>query len=163
MSPGALYRYFSSKEAIIEAICEADRSEDAAIFAAVLNNPEVIEGMVFGAMTHIRFVHEANAAPLFAQICAESMRNHAVASTCRKNMEKVQAMFSDYLGLAKAKGEIDPPVEIEIVVPALMAFVHGMALNDLPSIGVPLEKLEILVRATLEGMLRPTNRTANRA
>ena len=29
MSPGALYRYFPSKEAIIEAICEADRKQDA--------------------------------------------------------------------------------------------------------------------------------------
>ena len=29
MSPGALYRYFPSKEAIVEAICEADRREDA--------------------------------------------------------------------------------------------------------------------------------------
>ena len=31
MSPGALYRYFPSKEAIIEAICAADRREDARV------------------------------------------------------------------------------------------------------------------------------------
>ena len=33
MSPGALYRYFPSKESIVEAICEADRARrhDAAL------------------------------------------------------------------------------------------------------------------------------------
>ena len=156
MSPGALYRYFSSKEAIIEAICEADRREDAALFEAILGNGDVIEGLVMGAMKHIRFAHETNAAPLFAQICAEATRNEAVDSTCRLHMDTVKATFTDYLGRAKARGEIDPPVDVQIIVPALMAIVHGMALHDLPSEGVPLEKLEILVRATLQGMLRPT-------
>src|SRR6476646_7997324 len=42
MSPGALYRYFPSKEAIIEAICEADRADDAKLFAAILSNPNVV-------------------------------------------------------------------------------------------------------------------------
>lgn len=158
MSPGAVYRYFASKEAIIEAICEADRREDARIFEAVLGNPDVVDGLVFGAMTHIRHVHETSAAPLFAQICAEAMRNGAVESTCRFHMEQVQAMFRDYIGAARARGEIDPPVELDVLVPALMAIVHGMALNDLPALGIPYEKLEVLVRASLEGMLRPTGR-----
>jgi AcrR family transcriptional regulator len=160
MSPGAVYRYFASKEAIIEAICEADRREDARLFEAILGNPDVIEGLVFGAMTHIRYVHETNAAPLFAQICAEAMRNDAVESTCRFHMEQVQAMFRAYIGAAQARGEIDPPVELDILVPALMAVVHGMALNDLPALGIPYDKLEVLVRASLEGMLRPTGRFA---
>jgi AcrR family transcriptional regulator len=163
MSPGALYRYFSSKEAIIEAICEADRREDAKIFEAVLSNPNVIEGLVFGAVTHIRYVHETSAAPLFAQICAEAMRNGAVESTCRFHMEQVQTMFHDYIGAARDRGEIDPPVELDILVPALMAIVHGMALNDLPSLGIPFEKLEVLVRASLEGMLRPTGKLSPKA
>jgi AcrR family transcriptional regulator len=163
MSPGALYRYFASKEAIIGAICEADRREDAKVFETVLSNPDVIEGMVVGAMTHIRFVHETNAAPLFAEICAEAMRNCAVESTCRDNMEQVQAMFLDYLGRAQERGEIDPAVELDIVVPTLMAIIHGMALNDLPALGIPFEKLEILVRASLVAMLRPTGKIAGKA
>jgi len=157
MSPGAVYRYFVSKEAIVEAICEADRREDARIFDAVLGNPDVVDGLVSGAMTHIRHVHETNAAPLFAQICAEAMRNDAVESTCRFHMQQVQAMFRDYIGAALDRGEIDPPVELDILVPALMAIFHGMALNDLPALGIAYDRLEVLVRASLEGMLRPTS------
>ena len=160
MSPGALYRYFSSKEAIIEAICEADRASDAELFASILSNPNVIDGAVEGAMAHIRHVHETHAAPLFAEICAESMRNEAVGRSCLKNMERVLVVFRGYLGGAIERGEIDPPVDLETLLHTIMAMVHGMALNDLPSQGVSFDKLEILARASLEGMLRPTNKSS---
>ena len=160
MSPGALYRYFSSKEAIIEAICEADRANDAELFASILSNPNVIDGAVEGAMAHIRHVHETHAAPLFAEICAESMRNEAVGRSCFKNMERVLDVFRGYLGGAIERGEIDPPVDLETLLHTIMAMVHGMALNDLPSQGVSFDKLEILARASLEGMLRPTNKSS---
>lgn len=155
MSPGALYRYFPSKEAIVEAICEADRRQDAEVFAVVLQNPDVVEGMVHGAMTHIRHCHETNAAPLFAEILAESMRNDAVELTCERNMGQIQDMFRDYLGAAQARGEIRPLVEIEPLMASLMAIAHGMALSDLPSMGVPLDRLETILRATVVALLRP--------
>ena len=50
-------------------------------------------------------------------------------------------MFRGYLGGAIERGEIDPPVDLETLLHTMMAIVHGMALNDLPSLGVPLDKL----------------------
>jgi hypothetical protein len=41
-----------------------------------------------------------------------------------------------------------------------MSIGEGMAINDLPARGVPLDKLEIVLRAMIEGMLRPTESTA---
>ena len=158
MSPGALYRYFDSKEAIIEAIAEADRRQDAEVFSGILTNPDVVEGMTAGAMAHIRHMHEKGTAGLFAEICAESMRNPSVEGFCQKNMEQVAEMFGAYLGGALERGEIDPPVGLDVVLPVMLSIAHGLALNDLPAKGVPLEKLEILLRATAEGMLRPTGK-----
>jgi TetR/AcrR family transcriptional repressor of uid operon len=160
MSPGALYRYFSSKEAIIEAICEADRAEDAKLFARILQNPSVVDGIVEGAMAHMHHMHDTDAAPLFAEIYAESMRNDVVGVTCLENMEQVQEMLQGYLGRAIERGEIDPVVDLNVLLPSLMAIAHGMALNDLPSLGIPFEKLEIVLRATIEGLLRPTGKSS---
>lgn len=159
MSPGALYRYFRSKEAIIEAICEADRAEDAKLFARVLQNPSVVDGVVEGAMAHMRHMHETNAAPLFAEIYAESMRNDVVGVTCLENAQNVQEMFHGYLASAIRRGEIDPVVDLDALLPSLMAIAHGMALNDLPSLGISYEKLERVIRATVEGLLRPTGKS----
>ena len=75
-------------------------------------------------------------------------------------MERVFEVFRGYLGGAIERGEIDPPVDLETLLHTIMAIVHGMALNDLPSLGVSLDKLEILARASIEGMLRPTNKTS---
>ena len=159
MSPGALYRYFPSKEAIVEAIVEADRREDTEIFNIVLSNPDVVEGVVIGAMAHIMHMHRNGAAPLFAEICAESMRNEAVETMCMKCMTDVQDMFRLYLGRAIERGEIDPPASLDALLQVLIATAHGMALSDLPSLGVPLDEIETLVRASVRGMLRPTNPT----
>lgn len=156
MSPGALYRYFESKEAIIEAISEEDRRQDAEVFSGILTNPDVVEGMAAAAMTHIRHVHEKGTAPLFAEICAESMRNPSVEGSCRRNMDQVAGMFGAYLGAALERGEIDPPVGLDVVLPVMLTMAHGMALNDLPARGVSFDKLEIVLRAITEGMLRPT-------
>jgi TetR/AcrR family transcriptional repressor of uid operon len=159
MSPGTLYRYFKSKESIIEAIAEADRAEDAKLFARVLQNPSVVDGVVEGAMAHMRHMHETNAAPLFAEIMAESMRNDIVGVTCRENMDLVHEMFHGYLAGAIERGEIAPVVPLEVLLPSMMSIAHGMALNDLPSLGIPYEKLECVVRATVEGLLRPTGKS----
>ena len=161
MSPGALYRYFPSKEAIIEAITEADRREDAAIFSAMFENPSVVDGVVEAAMAHIRHVHEQKIAPLFAEIRAESMRNSAIRLTCQENMTAVSGRLGTYIGNAMARGEIDPPGDLKTVLAMFMALGEGLALNDLPSLGFEPEKLEPLVRATIEGMLRPTARHAD--
>lgn len=159
MSPGALYRYFPSKETIIEAICEADRAEDAKLFAAILSNPSVVDGVVDGAMTHLRMMHQNSATPLFAEIMAESMRNEAVAFTCMKNMDTVLQLFREYLGSAVARGEIDPLVDVGSLLHTLMGMVHGLVLHDLPARGVPYDKIELLVRSTVEALLRPTKVT----
>lgn len=158
MSPGALYRYFPSKEAIVEAICEADRREDASCFDGMFNNPSVVDGVVEAAMHHIRHVHDTNKAPLFAEIRAESMRNPAIDLTCSRNMGEIGERFHKYLSAGVERGEIDPPVGFETLLPTIMAIGEGMALNDLPGRGVRMDELEILLRAMLEGMLRPRRR-----
>ena len=158
MSPGALYRYFASKEAIVEAICEADRKQDAELFKLILQTPDVVEGVVMGAMAHIRHIHEEKMAPLFAEIMAESMRNGSIDCVCRENMEQVMQMLGAYLGRAAQRGEIEPVAPIESLLPTMMSMCHGLALNDLPSEGVPLEQVEIILRASVVGILRPTGR-----
>ncbi len=155
MSPGALYRYFPSKEAIIEAITEADRSHEAEMFAAMGENRNVIDGFVNAAMGHLRYIHESGNAPLFTEIRAESMRNEAIQFTCHQSMGEVQSSFRDYFEAAISRGEIDPCVELETILPVLMAIGEGLAINDLPSKGVSLDRVEALMRVTMEAIFRP--------
>ena len=54
MSPGALYRYFPSKEAIIKAICEANCKCDAKFFRLMAESSYVVDGFVNCTMDHFR-------------------------------------------------------------------------------------------------------------
>lgn len=58
------------------------------------------------------------------------------------------------------RGEIDPPVELPTLMAILMSIGEGIAINDLPARGIPLDQIEKALRAMLVGMLRPTGKSA---
>ncbi len=161
MSPGALYRYFPSKEAIIEAIAEAERAEDAEIFEKMLDNPDVVDGFVSAAIAHLEHVHRCGTAPLFTEVRAEGMRNAAVRKSCEASMEHAQQSIHNYLQTAIDRGEISPRAPLEILLPVMMAIGEGLVLADLPAKGVPVEQIEKLMRAAITANLRPANSPAN--
>ena len=78
MSPGNLYRYFPSKEALIAGICERNRAEAAESFLAVDRAPDFFEGLA--ALAHYHLVERPEVeADLCAEIMAESRRNPEIA------------------------------------------------------------------------------------
>ncbi|MBL8580399.1 MAG: TetR/AcrR family transcriptional regulator [Mesorhizobium sp.] len=156
MSPGALYRYFPSKEAIVEAICEADRQDDMTCFGALQKPQTAVDGLVEAAMAHIVHTHEKGSAPLFAEMRSESMRNETIRSTVDGHKQQIADMIVPLIKGAIERGEIDPPVDLQTLMAVVMSIGEGMAINDLPSRGVAIDQLETALRAIVVGMLRPT-------
>ncbi|MCB1426750.1 MAG: TetR/AcrR family transcriptional regulator [Zhengella sp.] len=155
MSPGALYRYFPSKEAIIEAIAEADRTKDAALLAEALANPDIVEGIVQAMMTHLRVSHENNMAPLFTEIRAEALRNPSVLETCECSMRQVHELIFRRIQAAIAAGQIRPAVSVETLMAVMVSIGEGIVLNDLPAKGINLDEVEHMVRTSVTANLRP--------
>lgn len=155
MSPGALYRYFASKEALIEAIAEQDRRQDLANMARMGMHDNLMDGFIAAIMAHFRDVHERGMAPLFTEIRAEAMRNEAVASCCNKTEQQFVDLFTGFLTFAKANGDIDPVADIDAIVPMMMALGEGMIMSDPIGRGVAPEKIETIMRAMSEAILRP--------
>src|SRR4030095_16958552 len=78
MSPGNLYRYFPSKEAIIAGIAERDRAEVGAQLARAESTPDFYS--TFEALPHRHFAERtADEVGLCAEIISESRRNPAIA------------------------------------------------------------------------------------
>lgn len=156
MSPGALYRYFPSKEALIEAIAERDRIEDLRNMSRIGEGPTLIDGFINSVMAHFKDHHARGMGPLFTEIRAESMRSESVAACCRKTEEQFIALFNAFLTKAKADGAINPVAEIEAIVPMMMALGEGMMLSDVIGQGVKTESMEAILRAMAEAILRPS-------
>lgn len=161
MSPGALYRYFPSKEAIIEAIVEADRRSDAEVLDC-MGSGSAAEGVVNAAMAYLRHVHERGNAPLFIEIRAEAMRNPIVGEASARCMGTTARMFRERLDAAAADGEIDPAVPLQELIPLMMATADGIAMSNLPAQGVSWGAIETTMRTMTDALLRP-RKTASRS
>lgn len=161
MSPGALYRYFPSKEAIIEHICAEHRRESAEILDRLFSSNDIVEAMVKVGIEHIQKMsldenEPADAgARLFMEVRAEAMRNEAVAAICDQHEGMAREKLLKAFSAAKARGEIDPVVDLELAVATLAAMGEGVILRNFPSQGIPPEALEPVFRALAVAVLRP--------
>jgi AcrR family transcriptional regulator len=155
MSPGALYRYFPSKESLVEAICAADREEDANILKQIADADDVVEGMVGGLLAHVMQVHRSGMAPLFSEIFAEAQRNPVIEGTLQRSMCDAERVIFDSLAKAQAKGEIDPVAPLPLLLQTMMAMGHGLVTHDLPRLGITPDMMTPVIRAMVMALLRP--------
>ena len=93
MSPGNLYRYFPSKEALIAGIAERNRAEAAESFQAVEAAPDFFTGL--GAVARHHLVEStAEEVGLCAEIMAESRRNPEIARLFQDIEKDVKARLA---------------------------------------------------------------------
>ncbi|WP_158598423.1 TetR/AcrR family transcriptional regulator [Notoacmeibacter ruber] len=159
MSPGALYRYFPSKEAIIEAIVEEVRKRDAEFLSEMANSDDVVEGLVKAFYNHLRSAEETGLRPLFIEIRAEAMRNKAVHETCQLVEGVVRESFRSYLSAAKDDGLIDPVVSLDALMTVLMSIGEGFLIADLPGHELSRDEIKQALTDTISAVVRPTTRS----
>ena len=125
MSPGSLYRYFPSKEAIIAGIAEQDRADVAEKFQAIVEAPDFFTALAYAARHYI--VEESmEEVCLQTEIKAESRRNPEIAKIYAGVEQEVKAGMMNVLRSAVARGDIPPTIDLEIAATMLMALVDGL-------------------------------------
>lgn len=124
MSPGNLYRYFPSKEAIISAIAERDRAQAAADFAAVDDAPDFFAG--FAALGRQYLVERSDEEiALCLEIMAEARRNPEVRRIHQTIQSDVHAGLVAILRRAAERGELRRDLDFDKIVTVLLALGDG--------------------------------------
>src|SRR5262249_6411773 len=119
MSPGNLYRYFPSKEALIAGIAERDRAEVGQSFArADLSRGlfNVLEGMARHYFT--RWPMER--VLLCTEVMAEARRNPEIARISSAFDTDVRKWLEELLRAAAARGDIPGDIDLDGVITMLM-------------------------------------------
>jgi TetR/AcrR family transcriptional regulator, repressor for uid operon len=125
MSPGNLYRYFPSKEAIIAGISERDRAEVMQSFAIVDQSSDFFAA--FAALARHHFVGRPDEdVALCIEIMAESRRNPEVARLCQGFEADVRARLVSMLREAAKRGDISPDIDFDSVITMLMLIADGV-------------------------------------
>lgn len=128
MSPGNLYRYFPSKEAMIEGLCERDFAEAAEGFAAV----EMAEDTwaAFRMLAEFHLVEEPQeSCAMWIEIMAEAARNPQIAALRVKADLFIDEKLRGALQLAHQRGHIHPHADIERGVQFMITFSEGLMLR----------------------------------
>ncbi|MDQ8727063.1 TetR/AcrR family transcriptional regulator [Bradyrhizobium sp. LHD-71] len=152
MSPGNLYRYFPSKEAIIAGITERFRLQTAADFDAVENAPSFYEGLA--AMAQVCMVERGGSElDLCMEIMAECRRNPAIAKLFRDLEDDVKARLVKLLRSAAERGEINPKADYESAATMLMVMADGLSMRQVADPDFKVERLLPLVFKMVEDLL----------
>ncbi len=125
MSPGNLYRYFPSKEALIAGIAERDRAEVGQQFASA----DLSQGLfaVLEGLAHHHFaVRPKEQVLLCTEVMAESRRNPEIARISRGFDGDVRKWLGDLLHAAVARGDIPDDIDLDAVVTMLMVIADGV-------------------------------------
>jgi AcrR family transcriptional regulator len=126
MSPGNLYRYFPSKEALIAGICERNRAEAADSFLAVDRAPGFFDGLAALARHHL-IERSQEEAGLCAEIMAESRRNPEIARLHEDLERDIKTRLIDMLRRAAGRGEISGAVDLDVAATMLMVLGDGIS------------------------------------
>ena len=125
MSPGNLYRYFRSKEAIVEGLCARDQRERAAAFAAFGAANDITTAMASG-LRQALLEKPREKMQMILEIWAEAGRNPAIASMCGAIDANVRVGLTQLVETAKAKGQASPQLDAEFAARVMITVVVGL-------------------------------------
>ena len=160
ISPGGLYLYFASKEALIAGMIEKDRAELAEAFAAAAESDDVL-----AAMTEVGrhcFVDEPREKSLLTlQIWAEAARDPVIHAMCMAIEREVRDNLLHLCGKLREQGRVAPGVDLESTIDVVTAIGDGIfksrALDNSFDGERALARMLHVFRAGLAGHLdRPT-------
>jgi TetR/AcrR family transcriptional regulator, repressor for uid operon len=126
MSAGNLYRYFPSKEAIVEGLCERDQAEMAQAFAELMADcRHIAEAMRFALRKHV-LGKPPEKARLLVEIWAEAGRNPRVAEVTRGIDAEVRARVEGLIEAAKLAGVAAPHLDSRFGARFFVTFIAGL-------------------------------------
>ena len=126
MSPGALYRYFDSKEAIIEAIAEAEQRENATLLADLAESPDPVAGLEAVVEAVLLAYADPDEGRLAVEVLAEAARNPRVAEGFLRNAAELKAGVVAALEAGQAEGAVDPGLAVAPAAEVLIALLDGL-------------------------------------
>ena len=125
VSPGALYVYFDSKEALIAGLCERDRAEFAERFANLAAAPDFLEALA--QIGEHYFVDESAEKQRFVvEMGIEATRNPRIAEIFMSVDKFCNDSFEALFRRLKDDGRIAPRVDIPTLVKVFNVFGDGM-------------------------------------
>jgi TetR/AcrR family transcriptional repressor of uid operon len=154
ISPGALYVYFDSKEALIAGISERDRQEFAERLEALAGAPDFMQALrTLGAQYFLENATKDHRMSI--DIGLEATRNPRVGEIFRRFDRYIVDSFETLFNELKQAGRIAPALDIATTVKAFMVVADGMFWRRAVDRDFDAERMLPAVLMLIEALLNP--------
>lgn len=157
LGPGAVYRYFTGKDAIIAAMAEGERRQARTLlneFQDTDNLPQALS-----AITHafaLRYAASSDAG-LMTEIYAEGLRNKKVGIIIKKADSEWVDSLADMLRTAQKRNQIDRKLDATQVALLLTAMWDGLVIRQAYSQNSPEALLALFDNMLINWLTRETS------
>jgi TetR/AcrR family transcriptional regulator, repressor for uid operon len=125
MSPGNLFHYFPTKDAIIQAIAELDRQETRGAINQLMDTQSVIEGLQSLAGKALKAARDPVYGAITIEVIAEAGRNPGVAALFAATATSARWSLVQVLQRGIEQGQIDPYLDVDHAAIWLIAVIDG--------------------------------------
>lgn len=154
VSPGTLYRYFPSKEALIQGLVAADAREARLLVEALEGaRGDFCDRLTTVVCEALEAVSDPDYGRLALEIAAEGARNPAIGEVLRVADETFRADLATIIDAAAAAGDVTPRLPSESVADLLLQWVDGA--TGRPIAVADASARRVATACLVHGLLRP--------
>jgi AcrR family transcriptional regulator len=155
MSPGHLYHYFDSKEAIIEAIFELRLERATAIVGELTPNDDLITGLCGWLVQRMKEIR-AGGSSLGLEMSAEGARNPTIAKIAARADRGVRQLLSRLIREGQERGQVDPGLDPDNAAAVVHSIIFGLnRLGNIKDSTFDVKAASEMLKLLLERFLKP--------
>lgn len=156
MSPGHIYNYFVSKDAIIEAIIEQQMVEMFEVFASLQARPGMlIDVMVDGASEGVCNKLDPALASLKLEMLAETARNEKIAGMLRCVDAQARQRFMAILQSERSLVKAEPESQLQARISVIFAMFDGLLIRQTLQPDLTSDAVMVALGPALRALLSP--------
>ncbi len=155
MSPGALYRYFEGKEAIILAIAEQERRDNEEIIGELRQTRDLVGSLRVILFEILKFFADESYGRLAVELQAEAARNEAVRVALSRNEQELKEALTSALTKAQADSQITSDLPPAALGQVILAMIDGLCARAILDPDYKPVELAAAIDAFVVGLLQP--------
>lgn len=155
LSPGAVYRYFASKDEIIEAICEEGLQRSMDLIPAAPDSSDTLTAVndlvdrFFALLQGPDFL----LCSLDVELWAEALRNPRIHAILRRSFEAICQRFAGLVRESQQEGAFNPSLDAEAIAQTAISLFQGLILQKLLDPDLDVSRYAAVVKALFGGTL----------
>lgn len=154
ISPGHLYHYFPSKDAIVVAITQTGLDYAKSRFAEIAESSDPVE-TIAAEFERLQVQQSETGFTTLLDILAEANRNSMIGPVLREQSKAMTDLLAAFLREGQERGQIDPDLDVETAAAILISMIDGCKALGVRHPDLDRDKSSSVFRSLITKLLNP--------